>query len=53
MLSSLTGPAVIPSGGSWERVRYSLNRRLAASGGAVIVDFRFMYELTKTVRKKL
>ena len=39
MLSSLTGPAVIPSGESWDRVRYSLKRRLAPSEGVAMMEF--------------
>ena len=35
MSSSVTGPAVMPSGGSEERPRYSLKRRLEAEEEAI------------------
>src|SRR5436190_4619132 len=52
MLSSLTGPAVIPSGGSWERVRYSLKRRFAASEDVVMMDFRICVRICEGVEKE-
>ena len=38
MSSSLTGPAVMPSGGSFESMRYSLKRRFEAEDAMLCVD---------------
>jgi hypothetical protein len=38
MSSSLTGPAVMPSGGSLESMRYSLKRRFEADEAMVCIE---------------
>lgn len=44
MSSSVTGPAVMPSGGSEERALYSLNRRFAAGFDMVWEGLRVVVE---------
>ena len=36
MSSSVMGPAVMPSGGDWDRVLYSWKRRLEAREAAIV-----------------